>query len=209
MFTSGYFAGDDWTRILKTTLRWRRGLRRAIGNRSEASRIVATITTLRESSVGRWLDVGCSNSGLVAVAAEFGFESVGVDCCREAAQRLVELGYSVTAGSLFDYGDEPFDVVSLSSVVDAMPFPSQALSHVHKLLAPRGLVYLSAPTSDSLRWRKLDSEDSNPYWGRVDRYHVFHRRSLFQLLQNTGFEPCGYGASGSDGVGMEVIACKR
>jgi SAM-dependent methyltransferase len=209
VFTNGYFAGEAWARILKQTLRWRRTLRRAIAARPEASRIVAAITILRESAQGRWLDVGCSESGLVAVAAEFGYDAAGVDCCSEAAERLASLGYSVTAGSLFDCKGEPFDVVSLSNVVDRMPFPAQALSHLHKLLAPRGLLYVSARTSDSLRWRKLDAENANPNWGRLDLYHVFQRKSLFRLLQTSGFEPCSYGASGSDGLGMEVVACRR
>jgi SAM-dependent methyltransferase len=209
VFTRGYFAGDACTRGLKSSLRWRSSLRRAVASRSEASRVVAAITTLRESAAGRWLDVGCSYSGLVAVAAEFGYDSAGVESCGEAAERFSRLGYAVAAGSLFDCNDGPFDVISLSGIVDSMPFPVQALSHAHRLLAPRGLLYVCAPTSDSLRWRKLDAEDANPYWARLDRYHVFHRKTLFRLLQTAGFEPCSYGASGSDGVGMEVIGCKR
>jgi SAM-dependent methyltransferase len=209
VFTSGYFAGDSCTRGLKSSLRWRSSLRRALASRSEASRVVAAITTLRESAAGRWLDVGCSYSGVVAVASEFGYDSAGVECCAEAAERFSDLGYAVVAGSLFDCNEGPFDVVSFSGIVDSMPFPVQALRHAHGLLAPHGLIYVCAPTSDGLRWRKLDAEDANPYWGRLDRYHVFNRKSLFRLLQTAGFEPCSYGASGSDGVGMEVIGYKR
>jgi SAM-dependent methyltransferase len=209
VFTSGYFAGETWTRFLTHTLRWRRSLRRAIAARPQASRIVSCITVLRESASGRWLDVGCSDSGLVAVAAEFGYDASGVDCCREAVGRLSALGYAVESGSVFDCKGEPFDVVSLSGVVDRIPYPAQTLTHIQKLLAPRGLLYVSARTSDSLLWRKLDAEDANPYWGRPERYHIFRRESLFRLLRGTGFEPCSYGASGVDGVSMEVIACKR
>jgi SAM-dependent methyltransferase len=208
VFTAGYFAGEVWSRILKGTMAGRENLQQALARRGQASRIVAAITALREKAGGRWLDVGCSHSGLVAMASEFGYESLGLDCCGPAAERLRALGYPVRAGSLFDCPSGPFDVVSLSGVLAQMPFPLQALRHVQRLLAKRGLLFLSTPSSDSLGWRNSDLEGDNPHWARLDIYHAFHRKSLFRLLQSAGFEPCGYGAGESDPVGMEVIACK-
>jgi SAM-dependent methyltransferase len=209
VFTEGYFAGEVWQRILEVSLGERGSLRQAVANRAQASRIVSTVTTLREKAAGRWLDVDCSHSGLISVAAEFGYDGVGLDCCGQGAERLRELGYQVRAGSLFDCADGPFDVISLSGTLDRTPFPAQALGHVRRLLGPRGLLFLSAPSSDSLSWRNLDFEGLNPYWARLDRYHAFHRRSVFRLLENTGFEPCGYTAGAPEPVGMEIIACRR
>jgi len=209
VFTAGYFAGEIWRRILEASLRDCGSLRPALDNRSQASRIVSTITTLRERAAGRWLDVGCSHSGLIAVAAEFGYDSVGVDYCQQATERLGELGYEVRAGSLFDCQDGPFDVISLSGVLHRMPFPSQALSHARRLLAPRGLLFLSTASSDTLSWRNLDSQGLNPYWSRLDRYHTFHRKSVFRLLESTGFDPCSYGTGAPEPVGMEIVACRR
>jgi SAM-dependent methyltransferase len=209
VFTAGYFAGEICRRILDASLGNGGGLRQAIAKRSEASRIVSAITTLRECAAGRWLDVGCSHSGLIAVAAEFGYDSVGLDYCDGAVERLRQLGYEVRTGSLFDCQDGPFDVISLSGVLDRIPFPAHALSHVHGLLAPRGLLFLSTPSSDSLSWRSLDCDGLNPYWARLDRYHSFHRKSAFRLLESTGFDPCSYGAGAPEPVGMEIIACKR
>jgi hypothetical protein len=209
IFTAGYFAGETWRRILEASLAGRGALSQALAHRAGAARIVATLTTLRESASGRWLDVGCSHSGLIAVAAEFGYEAVGLDCCHPAAERLSKLGYSIRKGSLFDCNDGPFDVISLSGILDRMPFPAQALRHVQGLLARRGLVFVSTPSSDSLGWRNLDLEGNNPYWARLDRYHNFVRKSLFRLLQSVGLEPCSYGAGAPEPVGMEVVACKR
>jgi SAM-dependent methyltransferase len=207
VFTAGYFAGEIWRRILEVSLGKDGGLRQALTRRPEASRIVSAITTLRERATGRWLDVGCGHSGLAAMASEFGYESAGVDHCEQAVARLRQLGYAVRTGSLFDCQDGPFDVVSLSGVLDRMPFPSHALSHVRRILAPRGLLFLSTPSSDSLSWRSMDGEGLNPYWVRLDRYHSFQRKSIFRLLEETGFEPCSYGAGAPEPVGMEVVAC--
>jgi SAM-dependent methyltransferase len=209
VFTEGYFTGEVWQRILDVSQRERGSLRQAVANRAQASRIVSAVTTLREKAGGRWLDVDSSYGGLISVAAEFGYDCVGLDCCAPGAERLRELGYPVRAGSLFDCADGPFDVISLSGTLDRTPFPAQALSHLRRLLAPRGLLFLSAPSSDSLSWRNLDFEGLNPYWARLDRYHTFHRKTVFRLLENTGFEPCGYAAGAPEPVGMEVIACRR
>jgi 2-polyprenyl-3-methyl-5-hydroxy-6-metoxy-1,4-benzoquinol methylase len=208
LFTAGYFAGDIRSRILEAALECRGNLQQAVAARSQASRIVAAITALREQAGGRWLDVGCSQSGLAAMATEFGYESVGLDCSAQAAQRLHALGYDVRAGSLFDCHNGPFDVVSLSGVIAQMPFPAQALRHAQRLLGKCGLLFVSAPSRDSLGWRNLDLDGNNPYWARLDLYHAFHRKTLFRLLRTTGFEPCDYGAGGPAPVGMEVIACK-
>jgi SAM-dependent methyltransferase len=209
VFAEGYFTGEVWQRILEVSLGERGSLRQAVANRAQASRIVSTVTTLREKAAGRWLDVDCSYGGLISVAAEFGYDTVGLDCCGQGAERLRELGYQVRDGSLFDCADGPFDVISLSGTLDRTPFPAQALSHVHRLLTPRGLLFLSAPSSDSLSWRNLDFEGLNPYWARLERYHAFQRKSVFRLLENTGFEPCGYAAGVPEPVGMEIIACRR
>ncbi len=209
VFTAGYFTGETWRRVLETSLAARGTLERALESRARASRIVAAITVLRERAAGRWLDAGCSHSGLMAVAAEYGYDSVGVDCCPQTAERLTKLGYAVRLGSLFDCNDGPYDVVSLSGLLDRMPFPTQALSHVRRLLAKGGLVFVSTPSSDSLAWRNLDFEGANPYWARVERYHNFDRKSVFRLLQEAGFDPCSYGVGAPEPVGMEVVACRR
>jgi SAM-dependent methyltransferase len=208
VFTAGYFAGESWRRIHDASSQGRGSLLPALAKRPAASRIVSAITTLRERATGRWLDIGCSHSGLAAAAAEFGYDSVGLDCCRQAAARLQRLGYEVRCASLFDCSDGPFDVISLSDMLDRMPFPSQALRHVATLLAPHGLLFLSMPSRDSLGWRNLDLEGINPYWARLERYHAFHRKSVFRLLGATGFDPCSYGAGAPEPVGMEILACQ-
>ena len=209
VFTAGYFAGEIWGQILDALLAERGTLQQAVARRAQASRIVSAVTALRERAAGRWLDVGCSHSGLIAVAAEYGYDCVGVDCCRQGAERLGKLGYAVRTGSVFDCNDGPYDVVSLSGLLDRMPFPSQALGHVRRLLGPGGLVFLSALSSDSLAWRNLDFNGVNPYWARAERYHNFDRKSVFRLVQEAGFDPCSYGVGAPEPVGMEVVACCR
>lgn len=65
------------------------------------------------------------------------------------------------------------------------------------------------PNSESMLWRALDQTKTNPYWGELEHYHNFSRTRLYQLLEETGFEPVIYGISERYRACMEVIARKK
>ncbi|MCE9594780.1 MAG: class I SAM-dependent methyltransferase [Planctomycetes bacterium] len=178
--------------------------------RRASARLVERLSTLRASFQGRWLDVGCGDGSLVTTAAEFGYDTVGIDVREESVKRLVEFGYAATKSSLEDFRDvRGFDVISLCDVLEHVPQPKRALARVQQLLAPHGLVLISCPNMDSFAWKWLDSRGQNPYWSELEHHHNFGRERLHALLAESGFEPCHFAVSERYRACMEIVARRR
>lgn len=175
-----------------------------------SSRIVDGVAQVLGRERGRWLDVGFGSGALLAAAAERGFEAYGVDLRREVVDEMQALGYAAFEGDVERISDDgAFDVVSLADVLEHTPFPPCTLAHVRRLLAPGGVAFLSCPNSDTLTWRRLDRERSNPYWVEIEHYHNFNRASLCGLLEGAGFRIVRYRASERYLSGMEIFARLR
>lgn len=156
---------------------------------------------------GRWLDVGFGNGALILTAQEWGFEPLGIDLREASAAALAALGVPARCVALEQLDETgAFEVISMADVLEHMPFPPKALAHVHRLLAERGIVYISMPNSDTASWRSLDRDRKNPYWIEIEHYHNFTRARLQSLLRESGFEPVWYGVGNRYKCGMEVIA---
>lgn len=177
--------------------------------RRDAARVVSTLTSIRGGPGGRWLDVGAGAGALVPTAEEFGYDAVGLDARRQAVELLREHGYEARCTELEEL-DEPraFDVVSLVDRLPCVPHPRTALRHVHRLLRPEGLVFVSAPCMDSLTWKALDRRGANPWWAEIGHLHHFGRERMYALLRDAGFEPCHYAVGEHASASMEIVAVK-
>ncbi len=154
-----------------------------------------------------WLDVGCGAGGLVAVAAEFGCKSVGLDLRESTVRSLREWGYAANQIDFLQLNDDQlFDIVSFADVLEHMAFPMTALKKAHDLLKPNGLVLVSCPNYDCFSWRAMDKLNANPYWVEMEHHHNFSRAMLTIMLTASGFTPCAYAVSSRYKAGMEVIA---
>jgi 2-polyprenyl-3-methyl-5-hydroxy-6-metoxy-1,4-benzoquinol methylase len=139
---------------------------------------------------GKLLDVGCGTGGFMAQMREHGsWEVYGLDTNRQAVEyarnRLQLKAYH---GSLEDisYPCDTFDLVTLWNVLEHMHNPLQALREVWRVLRPDGILALSIPNGDS-----LDASLFGPCWVGLDpprHLYTFSRRTLRQLLAQTGFE---------------------
>jgi len=171
------------------------------------SRVVDTVSGLRPSPGGRWLDVGFGNGSLLTTAAEFGYDVVGLDLREENVRLMHEFGYEAHSIDLDEYHtNEPFDVVSMADVLEHMPFPKRALQRARDLLRPEGILFLSMPNADSFVWQILTLNGVNPYWGEIEHYHNFGRKRLYTLLGECGFQAVRYRVSVRYRACMEVIA---
>jgi SAM-dependent methyltransferase len=156
-----------------------------------------------------WLDVGCGAGGLVATAEEFGFAATGIDLREEAAQRLRDIGYAALKADIFTVQTKaPLDVISMADLLEHSPYPVTTLLRAHQLLHPQGALYISCPNRDSSSWRQMDRNQSNPYWGEIEHYHNFSRKSLMWLLAKCGFQPVAYTVSNRYISCMEIVAVK-
>jgi SAM-dependent methyltransferase len=178
-----------------------------VEGRAAAAKIVEDVSTARAEWEGRWLDVGFGSGALLATAAEFGYEVVGLDRRRESVRRMRDRGFDARCAELAELDPlAPFDVISMADVLEHMPFPREALGRARALLRPGGVLFVSMPNLDSFAWRELERERRNPYWGEIEHFHNFGRARLYALLRETGFEPCRYGISQRYLACMEVIA---
>jgi SAM-dependent methyltransferase len=177
-----------------------------------SARMVERVTSLwqgRQGRQGRWLDVGFGNGSLLATAAEFGWDVVGIDMREDSVRRMRELGFEAHAIELTRLEPpEPFDVISMADVLEHMAFPRAALAHTRKILRDDGLLFVSMPNADCFLWAQLDREGVNPYWAEIEHYHNFGRRRLYRLLADAGFAPRHYDVSHRYRACMEVVAGK-
>lgn len=113
---------------------------------------------------GRALDIGCGTGFLLERLAQRGFSGVGVDLSPESVEiaqaRLAELGAAdrlqAQVGSAYEPPDGPFDLVTITDVLEHLEDPGACLRAAHDRLAPGGVVVVSTPNRRSLhgarRW---------------------------------------------------------
>ena len=211
IFTEGYFTEEVQGQVLEIAHAHQMP---APGKELEtarhvAARIVSSLGSVRGRLGGRWLDVGFGNGALLATAAEFGHDAMGIDVRPAVVTAMRSLGYPARCVEFTDFHDEEgFDVISMADVLEHMPFPRQALRHADELLKPGGAVFISMPNMDCLIWKLMDRHESNPYWAELEHCHNFTRERLYRLLREVRFDPCHYAVNARYLAGMEVIARK-
>ncbi len=177
--------------------------------RFTSAAMVETVCSRLATRKGRWLDVGFGNGALMTTAAEFGFQTVGLDLRAANVDLMQRFGLEAQAVPFEDYHpSEALDVISMADVLEHMPFPKPALRHAWNLLRSDGILLLSMPNSDCYLWHSLTRQGANPYWAELEHLHNFGRRRLYALLEECGFEPIHYGVSARYRIGMEVLARK-
>ncbi|MDH3227352.1 MAG: methyltransferase domain-containing protein [Thermoleophilia bacterium] len=130
---------------------------------SRMSLVLDTIERFGEPG-GRVLDVGCGTGFLLEELARRGFHGRGVDLSPESVEiakgRLAELGASdrLTAevGSAYEPPEGPYDVITLTDVLEHLEDPRACVAALAEQLAPGGLLVISTPNRRSLpgarRW---------------------------------------------------------
>lgn len=207
-FTSGYFdsAGMDVV-SMKTNESQKYSPELVEQWRPISAKMVGTVSNLRGSYSGRWMDVGFGNGALLLTAQEFGYQCTGVDLRKSSIDSLKPYVDDVRYEDFFnikEFGE--FDVISMADVLEHLPYPVDMLKHARALLNNNGLIFISLPNFESPLWQILDNNNSNPYWAELEHFHNFSRERLNDLLSEYGFNPCYYGISERYRVCMEVIA---
>lgn len=112
----------------------------------------------------RLLDVGCGTGFLLERLAGRGWTGVGVDLSPEsvahATRRLEEIGaadrLTAVVGSAYEPPAGPFDLITLTDVLEHLEDPRACLAALRAQLAPGGLLVISTPNRRSLpgarRW---------------------------------------------------------
>ena len=156
-----------------------------------------------------WIDIGCGDGGLVMTAAEFGFNSIGLDARMQTVQALIDSGYQSVCGDFMQIkidGEPPY-IISMMYVLEHLPNPCEALQRAHSLLHPKGVLIISLPNTDCSSWKLMGN--SNPYWIEIEHYHNFSRQRLTDLLNQYGFSVVHYDIPFRYKAQMELYAVKK
>ena len=104
--------------------------------------------TERYRKSNRILDIGCSFGGFLYAAKNLGWEAKGIETVHNVGKYGKELyNLDIFFGTLEEAKPEPasFDVIRLNNVIEHIPYPSQFLADVNKLLRKGGLLSVSTP----------------------------------------------------------------
>jgi SAM-dependent methyltransferase len=123
--------------------------------------IVATFEPYRKNN--RLLDVGCGAGTFLEAAARAGWEAMGVEVSRTAAEHVGGRGFEVFCGELENatYPDEHFDVVIASEVLEHVSDPRAMLEGIARVLQPGGLLWATTPHGRGISARILGLEWNN------------------------------------------------
>lgn len=162
----------------------------------QAQRAAFLARLLRRRRGGRILDVGCGNGGFLrALADELpDWELAGLDPSTNAVNSCRNRGLRVQRGALGDdiLNAQPFDVISLISVLEHLPDPATALGSCLRRLAADGLLFIEVPDS-------LQPELSLTGFFNLEHIIHFTPGSLGRMLQEQGFTS-GLRDKDADGV---------
>lgn len=207
IFTEGYFSDEALRLIFSRTHENQQAGFELEQQRYLSAHIVEKV--LPYASSGTWLDVGFGNGSLLFTAQEYGFAPLGLDLRADNVKAMAALGIEAHCKDIADLSLEgACAVISMADVLEHAPYPKKTLQAARRLLSDDGVLFVSLPNRDSMVWRALDRQRTNPYWAEIEHYHNFGRTRLYALLAEMGFEPVRYGISERYRAGMEVIARK-
>lgn len=159
-------------------------VREEAGQVETAQRALADVE--RYVRPGRLIDVGSWTGSMLVAAAGRGWDPLGVEPSRWAADRSRQRGVTVHEGQFSELDTEPgVRLVSFCDVLEHLEDPGAALDWAARVLAADGSgVYLTVPDAGSALARAMGRR-----WWSVLPMHVqyFHRPSLARLLEDRGF----------------------
>lgn len=158
----------------------------------------------------RILDLGCAYGPFLQAASGLGLRPYGVDVSAESVAYVRDqLGIPCVRGSVEtfqpqdSFGISTFDMVTMWYVIEHLPDVGAALSRIHAMISPGGLLAFATPSGSGISARR----DRDAFLARSPRDHftvweprrsaAILRRFGFRLLawRNTGHHPERFGAS--------------
>ncbi|HTP58462.1 MAG TPA: class I SAM-dependent methyltransferase [Spirochaetia bacterium] len=136
----------------------------------------------------RFLDIGCATGMLIEAMQKEGWETRGVDICRESAEYgMRHRGVDIFVGTLEEahIPDNYYHVVHFSHLIEHVPDPRGFLEEVKRILAPGGFAAITTPNVDGLQARLFGKAWRSAI---ADHLVLFSRKTLGTLIAETGFD---------------------
>jgi SAM-dependent methyltransferase len=139
----------------------------------------------------RILDIGSGPGIFLRRGKERGWQAVGIEPSRQAAEYSRTLGLEICNELLTadTQGLGQFDVIHMSAVLEHIPDPISMLEIAHRLLLPEGVLCVVVPNDYNPFQIALRSAcDYKPWW-LAPPHHInyFEPSSLKRTMQRAGF----------------------
>jgi SAM-dependent methyltransferase len=141
----------------------------------------------------RLLDVGSGPGYFLDAGKSRGWETLGFEPSKEAAEYSRKRGLAVvadffTAEKVRDQA--PFDAVALSLVLEHVPDPIALLEDARRVLSPGGLLFVVVPNDYNPLQKILREQRGFAPWWVSPKHHLnyFNFESLPRALARAGFE---------------------
>lgn len=135
---------------------------------------------------GRLIDIGCNEGRGLTIYKKNGFEVEGLEPNKNAAKKARKKGHKVYTEQLNNFHPKlVYDVAVLSNVLEHSLQPEKVLSHISRILRPKGFLLISCPHSKS--WQRTIF---GRYWVNWHvPFHIFHfsRKALSKIINEAGF----------------------
>jgi SAM-dependent methyltransferase len=140
----------------------------------------------RYRALNRWLDVGCGAGALMDATRKTGWNVIGTEVARAAADTVRARGFDVRMGELdaLQLPAAGFDVVSMIEVVEHVPQATALLATARGLLRAGGVLYITTPHARGVSGRLLQMN-----WSVVsppEHLQLFSVRGLRTAVSDAG-----------------------
>jgi len=136
---------------------------------------------------GAALDIGCGNGGFLGLLRHLGWRTKGIEMNGQAAAIAREhFGLDVHQGTIDDFpaGEEKFDYINLSHVLEHVYEPHSFLEKVRDLLTPDGIIYIELPNAESFGQRT--SHEFWYPWETPRHIYMFSPKTLSLQVEKAG-----------------------
>lgn len=135
----------------------------------------------------RLLDVGCGYGGAVEAAARAGWDTKGIDLSPTVINRCRSRGLNCEVLDFFDItqGEETYDLIIMSELIEHVPFPREWFLHARSLLSANGMLYMTTPNFSSLGRRILKND-----WRVIGGGHIgyYSPKILCKIASDCGLK---------------------
>lgn len=164
---------------------------------------------LKYKQEGELLDIGAGIGKFISNARKY-FNVTGVEVSDEAikqAKELYDLDLIKGEFELIDFEGKKFDIISMSQILEHVPYPGKTLDVIKKNLVKGGIIFITVPNEAAYslrmilaglfskiglkRFKDFDAKGFRKIEiGKLDEIHLSHfsEKNLKTILNEKGFE---------------------
>ena len=128
------------------------------------------------------LEIGCSAGGILKVFSDTGHQCVGYDYDYEYMKYGKEKGLNLINGGVDSiHGNELFDIVIASHVLEHLPDINTKINKILKLIKPNGILFIAVPGLLNQKYY-VGKRASFQYWAQAVHIWWFSYETLSNLM---------------------------